>query len=87
LDSPRLEFVLAIGFGVVGAILLVLGLIFSTVGFSVATGLIIFGLLLIIAAIALGVEFGFIEGKGTIGSTQIFRSPQKWQSKSFKLVK
>jgi hypothetical protein len=79
LGSPRLEFVLVIGFGVVGATLLVLGLIFSTFGFSLVMGLIIFGLLLIIAAIVLGVEFGFMEGKGTMGSTSIFRSPQKWQ--------
>jgi hypothetical protein len=58
---------------------LLLGLIFSTFGFSISMGLIIFGLLLIIAAVALGVEFGFIEGKGTMGSTSIFRSPQKRQ--------
>ena len=66
LEGLRLEFVLLISFGVVGATLLVLGLICSTFGLSVAIGLIIFGLLLIIAAVALGVEFGFIEGKGTM---------------------
>ena len=60
LEGPALELVLVIGFGVVGAILLVLGIL-STYGFSASMGLIIFGLLLLLAAFALGVEFGFIE--------------------------
>jgi hypothetical protein len=55
LNGLRLEFVLVISFGVVGATSLVLGLIFSTFGLSVSIGLIIIGLLLIIAAYALGI--------------------------------
>ena len=61
LDGPRLELALVICFGVAGAILLVLGLIPLTYGFSARIDLIIFGLLLIFVAFVLVVEFGFIE--------------------------
>ena len=69
LVASRLDFALVIGFGIVGAVLIVVGLLSALMGFggSFGSGLIIFGVLFLFAAFLLGVEFGFIPGKGTLG--------------------
>ncbi len=58
------------GFAVVGAILLVLGVIFSIYGFGEGSGpgLAIFGVLFLFAAYILGIAFGFLEGYSDIFS-------------------
>ncbi len=50
-DSSRIRTYIAIGIGVVGALLLIFGLIFSAYGFSSGVGLAFFGLITIIVVL------------------------------------
>jgi hypothetical protein len=50
-DSPRIRTYFAIGIGVVGAILLIFGLIFSAYGFSSGVSFAFFGLIIIVVLI------------------------------------
>ncbi len=52
------------GFGFVGAILIVLGLVFGIFGFyeTLSPTFVVWGILFIFAAFILAVRFGFIEG-------------------------
>jgi hypothetical protein len=61
LKSRKLELVLVIGFAVSGAVLLAVGILSSLYGSITGYGLVVFGFLLMFAAYALGVEFGFAE--------------------------
>jgi hypothetical protein len=61
--GPRNQLILVIFFGVVGAILVVLGLLLFSFGFTYAYGLFMLGVLCLITSLVLGYVWGFVFGE------------------------
>jgi hypothetical protein len=71
MNEIRLNFVTVIIFAIVGVVLLFVGLMLFLEGFDKTFSVLLFvsGLGLIFGAYTMAVEFGFIEGRGTLAST------------------